>query len=134
MFVVRSLVLVCALAVLAFAQTGARPEQPKSQVNYAQVEAAALVNRPADFQGRRVTLTAEVISINAQQRALDLYDAQSRVTIGVSLAELPKAQRRQLVAEAVRYVAVFGLVEVQNGRAVLKAEQMMPVELTLVER
>ena len=134
MFVVRSLVLVLALAVLAFGQTGTRPEQPKPQVNYAQVEAAALVNRPADFRGRRVTLTAEVISINAQQRALDLYDAQSRATIGVSLAEVPKAQRRQLVTEPVRHVTVYGLVELQNGRPVLKAEQVMPVELTLAER
>src|SRR5262245_48649734 len=106
MFVVRSLVLVCALAVLALAQSGLRPKQTGSQLSYAQVEAATLVNRPADFLGRRVTLTAEIISINVQKRALDLFDAQSRATIGVSLAELPKSQRRQLVAEPVHHVAV----------------------------
>jgi len=138
MSVVRSLVLVCGLAVLAFGQSvaGGAPHaaQPKSQVNYVQVPAATLVKRPADFRGQRVTLTAEVISINAQRRALDLYDAQSRATIGVSIAELPKTQRRQLVAEPVRYVAVYGLVELQNGRPVLKAEQVMPVEMALAER
>jgi hypothetical protein len=138
MFVVRSLVLVCAMAALALGQTvaarAARPEQPKPQVNYVQVEAAALVSRPANFQGRRVTLTAEVISINARQRALDLFDAYSRSTIGVSIAELPKTQRRQLMAEPVRHVTVYGLVELQNGRPVLKAEQVMPVEIVMVQR
>lgn len=138
MFVVRSLILVCSLAALAFGQTGAggaeRATQPKPQVNYVQVEAAALVKRPADFRGRRVTLTAEVISISAQRRAVNLYDAHSRTTIGVSLDELPKTQRRQLLAEPVRYVAVYGLVELQNGRPVVKAEQVMPVEVALAER
>ena len=141
MFVVRSLVFVCVLAGLAVGQTvaggagrAARTAQPKPQVNYVQVEAAALVKRPADFRGRRVTLTAEVISINARQRALDLYDARSRATIGVSLAELPKTQRRRLVAAPVRQVAVYGLVELQNGRPILKAEQVMPVEIALAER
>lgn len=134
MSVVRSLVLVCGLAALALGQSVASSAPPKPQMNYVQVAAATLLKRPADFRGQRVTLTAEVVSINARRRGLDLYDAQSRATIGVSIADLPKTQRRQLVAEPVRHVAVYGLVELQNGRPVLRAEQVLPVELTLAER
>ena len=140
MLVIRSLVFVCALAVLALGQTvaggtrrAARGGQPK-QVNYVQVDAAELLRRPAEYQGRRVTLTAEVVAVNARSAALDLYDQRSRTLISVSLADLPKTQRRQLVAEPVYRVAVYGLAEMRNGRLVLQAEQVLPVELTLASR
>lgn len=144
MFVVRSMVtlglFVCVLAAAAFGQTvtvgaerTARTESVK-QLNYVQVDAAQLLQRPAVYQGRRVALTAEVVSLNARRQSLDLYDQKTRAMIGVSLTELPKTQRRQLVARPVYHVTVYGLVEMQNGRLVLKAEQLMPVELALVSR
>ena len=144
MLVVRTLValgiFVCLLGASAFRQTvaeaaprTAREAQPK-QVNYVQVEAAQLLQQPATYRGRRVALTAEIVSVNARRRSLDLYDQRTRALIGVSLAELPKAQRRQLAAEPVYHVTVYGLAELQNDRVVLKAEQVMPVELTQLSR
>lgn len=144
MLVVRTLVtfgfFVCVLGAAAFGQTvavearrTARTEQTK-QVNYVQVDAAQLLQRPAAFRGRRVALTAEVISVNARRRSLDLYDQRTRALIGVSLRELPKTQRRQLVAQPVYHVTVYGMAELQNDRMVLKAEQVMPVELAQVAR
>ena len=144
MFVIRSMffigVLVCALAVLALGQTvadeaerTARAGQPK-QLSYVQVDAAQLLQRPAAYRGRRVALTAAIVSVNARRHSLELYDQRTRALIGVSLADLPKAQRRQLVAEPVYHVTVYGLAEMQEGRLVLKAEQVMPVVLTQVSR
>lgn len=144
MLVFRTLVtfgfFVCVLGAAAFGQTvavearrTARTEQTK-QVNYVQVDAAQLLQRPAAFRGRRVALTAEVISVNARRRSLDLYDQRTRALIGVSLRELPKTQRRQLVAQPVYHVTVYGMAELQNDRMVLKAEQVMPVELAQVAR
>jgi hypothetical protein len=144
MLVVRTLVtlgvFVCLLDAPTFGQTvaepaqhTARPEQSK-QLNYVQVEAAQLLQRPTTYQGRRVALTAEVVSLNARRRSLDLYDQQTRALIGVSLVELPKSQRRLLAAEPVSHVTVYGLAEMQNGRVVLKAEQVMPVEMSAALR
>lgn len=144
MLVVRTLVtlgvFVCLLGAPAFGQTVADAAQrearpaPSKQVNYVQVEAAQLLQRPATYRGRRVALTAEVVSVNARRRSLDLYDQRTRALIGVSLRELPKTQRRQLVAEPVYHVTVYGLAEMQDGRMVLRAEQVMPVEMSLVSR
>jgi hypothetical protein len=144
MLVVRTLVtlglFVCLLDAAAFGQTVAEPaqraarqEQPK-QINYVQVGAAQLLQRPTTYHGRRVALTAEVVSVNARRRSLDLYDQHTRALIGVSLADLPKAQRRQLAAEPIYHVTVYGLAEMQNGRMVLRAEQVMPVEMSQVLR
>ena len=89
---------------------------------------------PAEYQGRRVTVTAEIVSLNAQNRSLNVYDQHSRAQIGVSLEEVSKTQRRRIVTDPVHQVAVFGRVEMQNGQPVLKAEQVMPLEMTLAER
>lgn len=144
MLVVRTLVtlgvFVCLLGAPTFGQTVAKPTQraartePPKQLNYVQVEAAQLLQRPTTYQGRRVALTAEVVSLNARRRSLDLYDQQTRALIGVSLMELPKSQRRLLAAEPVSHVTVYGLAEMQNGRMVLKAEQVMPVEMSVALR
>jgi hypothetical protein len=142
MLVVRSFLLVSALVMLALGQTGtgvaqsqkrSMPEKPANQ-NYVQVHVAELLQHPAEYEGRRVTVTAEVISVNARRRSLNVYDSHSRAQLGVSLAEVTKSQRRRLVAEPVRQVAVFGLFEIQDGKMLLKAEQVMPVALTLAKR
>lgn len=144
MLVVRTLVtfgfFVCVLGASAFGQTVAVEAQrtahtePAKQVNYVQVEAEQLLQRPTLYRGRRVALTAEVVSVNARRRSLDLYDHRTRAMIGVSFRELPKTQRRQLVAEPVYHVTVYGLALLENGRMVLKAEQVMPVELAQLAR
>lgn len=142
MFVIRSLVLATALAAIALGQGGVG-DVPRSQrsalvkpasQNYVQVYVAELLQHPAEYQGRRVTVTAEIVSLNAQNRSLNVYDQHSRAQIGVSLEDVSKTQRRRIVTDPVHQVAVFGRVEMQNGQPVLKAEQVMPLEMTLAER
>jgi hypothetical protein len=99
-----------------------------------QVYVGELLRHPTEFQGRRVTLTAAVVSVNARQHSLEVYDQHSRAQIGVSLTDVSKTQRRRLVVDPVHQVAVFGRVEMQNGRPLLKAEQVKPVEQTLARR
>lgn len=142
MFIIRSFVLVSALAAMVLGQGGVG-DAPRSQrgasvkpasQNYVQVYVAELLRHPAEYQGRRVTVTAEIVSVNAQNGSLDVFDQHSRAQIGVSLAEVSKTQRRRIVTDPVHQVAVFGRVEMQNGQPLLKAEQVMPLEMTLAER
>lgn len=138
----RSLGLLCAavMLVLSPSAVGARqrPLRPvpvkQDETPYVQIFVAEVLQHPNDFQGRRVTVTAEVVSVNARHESLDVYDQHSRAQIGVSLAELSKNQRRRLVAEPVRRVTVYGRVEMSEGRPQLRAEQVMPVEMVLAER
>lgn len=142
MLVIRSLILASVLAVLTFGQGGVAEAQPAKRnlpskspsQNYVQVYVAELLRHPAEYQGRRVTVMAEVVSVNARSRSLHVYDQHSRAQIGVSLTNVSKSQRRRIVADPIHQVAVFGRVEVQDGHLLLKAEQVMPVEMTLAER
>ena len=142
MLVIRSLILASVMAVLTLGQGGiAEAQQPKRNLpskppgqNYVQVYVAELLRHPAEYQGRRVTVMAEVVSVNARSRSLHVYDQHSRAQIGVSLTDVSKSQRRRIVADPIHQVAVFGRVEMQDGRLLLKAEQVMPVEMTLAER
>lgn len=130
MLVVRTFVLVfaltCCLAVPFFAQ-GRSVEN-----GYAQVDWKEFANRPAEFEGRRVAITADVVSISADFRALDVFDARSKSLVGVSLTQLPKSQRQTLVSEPVHRVSIYGRVEMKNGRAIIKADQVMPLATNLV--
>lgn len=121
MIIVRTFVLVCCLAALALGQ-GSRTEK-----DYAQLDWQDFVSHPADYEGRRVLITAEVVAVSADYRALDVFDARSKAMIGVSLRQLPKAHRRALIVEPVRQVAVYGRVEIKRGHAVIKADKVTPV-------
>lgn len=126
MLFVRTLVLICGLAVLAFAQT--RPVDH----GYSPIDMKTFATHPAEFEGRRVAVTADIFSVNADARTLNVFDAQSKALIGVSLAQLSKSQRQALIAEPVIRVSVFGRVEMKNGRAVIKADQVMPLATNLM--
>lgn len=126
MAIVRKLVLVCCLATLALGQGNA------AEKDYVQPNWQDLVNHPAEYEGRRVLITAEVVAISADYKALDVFDMRSKATVAVSLTQLSKAQRRALISEPVRQVAVYGRVEIKRGQAVIKADKVTPVAASLV--
>lgn len=121
MLLVRTFVLVCCLAVSFFAQSHA------VENGYAQVDLKEFANRPAELEGRRVVITAEIVSVSADTRTLNVFDNGSKTLVGVSLAQLSKSQRQTLVGGPVHRVSIYGRVEMKNGRAVLKADQVMPL-------
>jgi len=126
MFLVRTLVLTCCLAVLALAQESA------ANNSYAQINLKDVASRSAEFEGRRVAITADVVSVSADLRTLDIFDNSSKTLVGVSLRQLSKSQRQVLINEPVHRVSVFGRVEMKNGRMVIKADQVMPLSVNLV--
>lgn len=126
MVIVRTFVLVCCLAALALGQGSVAGK------DYAQLNWQDFVSHPADYEGRRVLITAEVVAVSADYKALDVFDARSKAMIGISLTRLPKAQRRALIVEPVRQVAVYGRVEIKRGHAVIKADRVTPLAAGLV--
>jgi hypothetical protein len=137
-----TVVFVLVLAFGAFAQSGIAPQQPTGPAqnataldqHYYQLDVAELLQRATELAGRRVTLTAEVVSLNARRQTIDLYDDASHKLIAVSIAQLPRGQRKALHNEPVNRVTVFGRVTRNNGQLLLEAEQVMPVVITLAKR
>lgn len=127
MKIIGQFLMVCVLAVVALGQG-----QPVNH-NYEQVDLKDFVNRPADYVGRRVAITAEVVSVSADYRAIDVFDSKSKALIAVSLTQLPRQLRQTLVTEPVHRVSVYGRIEVKRGRAVIKADKVTPLEMTLVK-
>ncbi len=142
-----TVVFVLVLAFGAFAQSGIASQQPTGPAQnlkaptataldqpYYQLDVAELLQRATELAGRRVTLTAEVVSLNARRQTIDLFDEASHKLIAVSIAQLPRGQRKALHNEPVNRVTVFGKVERRNGQLLLEAEQLMPVVITLAQR
>jgi hypothetical protein len=123
---VRSFFLICVLVVIAAGQ-GHMVDQ-----DLPQVDLRDFVNRPAEYLGRRVAITVDVISVSADYRAINVFDSKSKALIGVSLTQLPRQMRQSLVSEPVRRVLIYGRIEMKRGRAVIKAEKITPLELPLV--
>ncbi|HMX28623.1 MAG TPA: hypothetical protein PKC13_23750, partial [Blastocatellia bacterium] len=125
-----TVVLICCLTfcllVPAFAQSRTIEQ------GYAPIELKAVAAASADLEGRRVTVTAEIVSVNADARTLNVFDAHSKTLVSVSLVHLSKSQRQALIAEPIVRVSVFGRIELKNGRAVIKADQVMPLATNLV--
>lgn len=124
MFLVRTLILVCCLAVATLAQS----QTEKS--SYAEVDLKEVASRSAEFEGRKVAVTAEIVSVNADQRTLTVFDNTSKTLATVSLTQLTKSQRQTLITDPIHRVSVYGRVEVKNGRALIKADQVMPLAAT----
>jgi hypothetical protein len=125
---VRSFLLICVFAVIAVAQGR------DADKDYTQIDLVNFVNRPADYLGRRVAITADVISVSADYRAIDVFDSRSKALIGVSLSQLSRQLRQSLVNEPVRRVSVYGRIEMKRGRAVIKAEKVTPLDSPLVAK
>jgi len=133
MFLVRTFVLICCLAVPLFAHGAAQPDPVKNaETSYAQIDLKEFAAHPAEFEGRRIAVTADIVSVGADLRTVNIFDNESKALVGVSLGQLSKAQRQSLANEPVHRVSVYGRVEVKNGRAIIKADQVMPLATNLM--
>lgn len=130
MFIVRTLILVGCLSVAAFAQ--GRTTANNIDNNYAQIDLKEISNRAVELDGHRVAITADIISIGADRRSLVVFDNNTKTLANVSLVQLGKTQRHSLITDPIHRVSVFGRVEIKNGRAVIKADQVMPLTTNLV--
>lgn len=130
MYIVRTLILVVCLAVVGFAQ--GRTTGSNTDGNYAQTDLKEISRHTTELEGHKVAITADIISISADRRSLVVFDNTTKTLANVSLAQLGKSQRRSLIADPIHRVSVFGRVEIKNGRALIKADQVMPLTTNLV--
>ena len=79
---------------------------------------------PESVKGRLVEVTGEVISVNADSKALHLFDAQSKTLIVVSLMQLKSEERRALILNPIHRLAVYGRAEMREGRLVINADSV----------
>ncbi len=125
MFLVRTLSLICCLTAAAFAQ--GRLANSNSDTSYAQFDLKEISTRAAELEGRRIVVIAEIVSVSADQKALVVFDNNTKTLTNVSLVQLTKSQRHTLVTDPIHRVSVYGRVEMKNGRAIIKADQVMPL-------
>ncbi len=125
MFLVRTLSLICCLTVAAFAQ--GRLANSNSDTSYAQFDLKEISTRAAELEGRRIVVIAEIVSVSADQKALVVFDNNTKTLTNVSLVQLTKSQRHTLGTDPIHRVSVYGHVEMKNGRAIIKADQGMPL-------
>jgi hypothetical protein len=118
---VRSFAAVVVLAGSVLAQTG-RVENLPAQ--YREVNVSDILRNPGAYTGQRVTLTAEILSVSADSKSIDLYDGVSRTMVSVSLATIRKADRRALIQAPVLRISVSGLVGLDRGQVVIEAERV----------
>ncbi len=130
MYIVRTLILVSCLAVVGFAQ--GRATSSNIDTNYAQTDLKEISSRAGEMEGHKVAITADIISISADRRSLVVFDNNTKTLADVSLAQLGKSQRHALITDPIHRVSVFGRVEIKNGRALIKADQVMPLTTNLV--
>ncbi len=118
---VRALLVVCFLSAMALGQSHV------AKNDYARIELKDFVTRPADHQGRRVLVTADVVSIGADFQSLNVFDTGSKSLVLVSIAQLPKSQRQMLINGPVTRITVWGKIEMRKGRAMVKADKVSAV-------
>lgn len=126
MFLVRTILLVCCLALAALAQSRTADN------GYVQVELKNVASHASEFEGRRVAVTADIVSVSADFRSMKVFENASKTYVSVSLEQLTKSQRQSLMNEPVLRVSVFGRVEVKNNHTLIKADQVMPMAINLV--
>ena len=97
---------------------------------YERIDTTDFVNRPGDYHGRLVELTADVIAISADAKSLELFDSRSRMMITVNLTQLQKSQRRALMHSPVRRLVVYGQAMVLGNQLTIDAHRVeaLPVE------
>jgi len=128
MHFVRSLAAVLILSGCVLAQTSRADNTP---LQYREVNLSDVLRNPAGYSGQRVTLTAEILSLSANSKSIDLYDGLSRTMVSVSLASIKKAERRALLQAPVYRISVSGLVSLDRGQVVIEAER---VEARIADR
>jgi hypothetical protein len=100
-----------------------------ARTRYERIDTSNFVNRADIYEGRLVTVTAEVLAINADGKSIRLFDAESKALIDVKLTQLNKAQRRSLMLNPVRRISVYGRATVKDGRLIIDAHRAVPQKL-----
>lgn len=95
--------------------------------DYAAIDPGELRRHPERYDGQRVKLTAEVVSVSAKYSVVHVFDGKSRALISVALDDLNHATRESLVHDHVRRLAVFGRVGLDRGLWVVRAEKVEAV-------
>lgn len=131
---VRLLLFICLLASLAQAQplqsaasTAAGKIRSADGRGYLRLELAEIADTPDRYQGKLVTVTAEIISIDVRYQAIRLFDPHSRKLLKISLARLPKGERRSLLREPVHRVSVYGSVGTEPEHYLVSAHKIVPI-------
>ena len=94
-----------------------------ANARYERIDTTDFANRADTFQGRLVSVTAEVYAINADGKSIRLFDTESKALIDVTLTQLSKAERRALILNPVRRVSVYGRATVNNGKLIIEAHR-----------
>lgn len=95
--------------------------------DYAAIDPGELRRHPERYDGQRVKLTAEVVSVSVKYSVVHVFDGRSRALISVALDDLTQAARQSLVHDHVRRLAVFGRVGLDRGLWVVRAEKVEAV-------
>ena len=136
MLVIRLMMVMVLLAGVALGE-GRNSEEMASAQNeraggYAAINLNDLRRHPERYDGQRVTLTAEIVSISANYGSLHLFDEQSRALINVTLDQVKRSTRRSLVQDPIYRIAVFGRVNLDRGQLVVRAEKVELVSTVFV--
>jgi hypothetical protein len=97
-----------------------------AHARYERIDTTDFAKRADIYQGRLVTVTAEVFAINADGKSIRLFDHESRALIDVDLTQLNKAERRALILNPVRRVSVYGRAAVKDGKLIIEADRAVP--------
>lgn len=117
----RTFLVVCFLSAMVLGQSRLVKN------DYARIELKDVVSRPADYQGRRVLVTADVVSIGADYRSLTVFDAASKSLVLISISQLPKSQRQMLINGPVTRITVWGKSELRKGRMTIMADKVSAI-------
>lgn len=119
MTIIRSIFVLCLLTTFVFGQN------PAAKNSYESISLKELSGSPAEYEGRLVIVTGELISVDAGFRRLDIFDQNGKVLIVVNIEQLTMSQRESLLADPVRRVTVNGRVELKNGQLTIRAQKLV---------
>ncbi len=111
---------------------GVSAQDKVSRKDYGVVDLAELAVNPIEYDGKMVEISGEVVSINADHKLMEVFNARTKVLIVVNLDKLTEMQRRSLIKDPVHRVSVFGRLEMKGGRPVIKADNVLPLAATLI--
>lgn len=96
-----------------------------AKTDYQPIDTTDFVNRAASYEGQLVVVTGRVCAVNADGKSLQLFDADSKALINVSLSRVQRSQRRSLMLSPVQRLSVYGRAEVRNGKLVVNADKVV---------
>lgn len=93
---------------------------------------AVAIKDLAGYEGRLVSVTGELVSVDAGLKRLDIFDNTGKALVVVNIDRLPMAQRQTLATDPVRRVTVYGRVA-GPGRLTIRADRVVVAAPNLAE-